>query len=80
MLKTAEPRKGRNGVGGNSKAGRGGSEIDDDEVDSSKIEVDEVGKKVQKTTKSKNLSKSKKAARPADFFISGAKLPFIKLS
>ena len=64
MLKTAEPRKGEVGVGGNSKAGRGGSKlderkIDDDEVDGDEVDDevdDEGGTKVQKLSTSKNLS------------------------
>ena len=58
MLKTVAPRKGKDRVGGDNKAGRGGSEMDDVEVNSSEVEVDEVGKKARKTSKSKNLSKS----------------------
>ena len=79
MLKTAKRRKGGDGVGGNSRVGRGGSEIDGNEVDGDEIEVDEVGKKVQKLSKSKNLSKSKKTVRFLDFLTSGAKLAFTKL-
>ena len=78
MLKTAEPRKGRDGIGGDSKAGRGGSKIDDVEIDGSEVEVDEVGKKARKTSKSKNLSKSQKTVG-SDFFTPGAKLAFTKL-
>ena len=48
MLKTAEPRKGGDGVGGDSRARRDESEIDGNKLDSSEVEVDEVGKKVQK--------------------------------
>ena len=58
MLKIAEPRKGGVGVGGDSKAGRGGSEMDDVEIDGGEVEVDEVGKKARKMFKFKNLSKS----------------------
>ena len=83
MLKTAKPRKGKNRVGGDSRAGHGGSEIDksrmdDVEVDDDKVEVDEVEKKARKISKSKNSSKSKKTVR-SDFFTSGAKLVFTKL-
>ena len=65
MLKTAEPKKGRVGVGGDNRAERVGNKIDRSgmdniKIDSSKVKVDEVGKKGRKTTKSKNLSKSKK--------------------
>ena len=60
MLKTlgsteskTRPGEGRVGVGGDSRAGHGGSEIDrseidDVEVESGEVVVDEVGKKVQK--------------------------------
>ena len=83
MLKTAEPRNGWDGVSSDSRAGRDGSKIDgsrmdDDEVDSGKVEVDEVGKKGPKTSKSKNLSKSKKMVR-LDFLTPGAKLAFTEL-
>ena len=71
------------GVGG-SRAVHGGSKIvrsriDNVEVDGGEIEVDEVGKKVQKLSKSKNLSKSKKMVRSSNFLTPGAKLAFIKL-
>ena len=85
MLKTsntklAKPGKDVVGVGGSSKTGRNGSRsrIDDSEVDGDKIEDDEIRKKVQKLSKSKNLSKSKKMVR-SDFFTPKAKLAFIKL-
>ena len=82
MLKTAEPKKGGNGVGGGSKARRGGSEIDGSridnvEVDGGEVEVDEVGKKAWKTSKSKNSSKFKMVG--SDFLTPGAKLAFTKL-
>ena len=57
MLKTAKARKSGDGVGGDSRVRRSGSEIDDVEVDGGEVEFDEVGKKVRKTSKSKNLSK-----------------------
>ena len=89
MLKTlstelAKPKKSGVGVGGNSKAGRGqskidGSEMNNVEVDGSEVEVDEVGKKIQKLSKSKNSSKSKKTVKFLDFLTSGAKLAFTKL-
>ena len=89
MLKTsstesAEPRKGVVGVGGGSRAGRdrGGidrSEMNDVEVDGGEVEVDEVGKKARKTSKSKNSSKSKKAVGLSDFLTPGAKLAFTEL-
>ena len=60
MLKIAEPRKGKVGVGDDSKARRShskidGSGIDDVEVDGSEVELDEVGKNGQKTSKSKKF-------------------------
>ena len=79
MLKTSRSTKpltrlgeGVVGVGSDSKARRDafkldGSEFDGDEVDSGEVEVDEIGKKVQKTTKSKNSSTSKKAIGPWTF-------------
>ena len=84
MLKIAEPRKGGVWVGGDSRAGRGGSEInrsrmDDVEVDGGEVEVDKVGKKVQKLFKSKNSSKSKITVRSLDFLTPKAKLVFTKL-
>ena len=89
MLKTLEgteskirPGEGGVGVGGSSRAGRGRSgigEMNDIEVDGGEIEVDEVEKKVHKSSKSKNLSESKKTIRSLDFFIFGAKLAFTKL-
>ena len=64
MLKTlstesAESRKGGIGIGGGSKAGRNRSELDCDEVYGGEVKGDEIGKKVQKTSKSKKSSKSK---------------------
>ena len=91
MLKTSEstqsktrPSESGVGVGGNSRARHAKSEIDrsgmdDVEVDGSEVEVDEVGKKFQKLSKSKNLSKSKKTVRSSDFLIPRAKLAFTKL-
>ena len=79
-----QPGEGGVRVDGDSKTGRGGSEIDgsrkdDVEVDGNEIEVDKVGKKVQKLSKSKNLSMSKKTIRSLDFFTPKAKLAFTKL-
>ena len=76
--KSAKPKKGGIGVDGDSRAGRGQSEIDgsrmdDVKVDGDKVEVDEVGKKVQ------NLSKSKKTLRSSNFFTPRTKLAFTKL-
>ena len=91
MLKTSEntklltqPGEGIVGVGGDSRAKQDTnkldeSEVDSDEFDGGEVEVDEVGKKVQKTTKSKNLSKSKKAVGPSNFLTPRAKLAFTKL-
>ena len=78
------PGEGRAQVIIDSRARRGrkkidGSGIDDVEVYGSEIEVDEVEKKVQKSSKSKNLSKFKKMVRSSDFLTPGAKLAFIKL-
>ena len=75
---SAEPRKGRVGVGGDSKARRCQNEIDENrmdgvEVDSGQVEVDEVGKKVQ------NSFKFKKTVRSLDFLTLGAKLAFTEL-
>ena len=80
MLKTAEPKKGGDEVGDNSRAGRDGidgSRMDDVEVDGSEVKIDEVGKKGQKTSKSKKSSKSKTVG--SDFLTLGAKLAFTKL-
>ena len=79
-----QPGEGGVGVGGDSRAGRGGNKIDRSgkdniEVDGGEIEVDEVEKKVQQLFKSKNLSKSKKTVRSSDFLTPGAKLAFTKL-
>ena len=81
MLKTAKPRKGKNGVGGDSGAKRDGNEndgdeVDDVEVDGSEVRDDEVGKKGRKMSKSKNSSKKTVGM---GFLTSGAKLAFTKL-
>ena len=73
------------GVGDDNKVGRGRnkldrSELDDGEVDGGEIEDNEVRKNVQKTSKSKNSSKSKKTVESSDFLTLGAKLAFIKLN
>ena len=83
MLKIAGLRKGGVGVGGDSRAERGGSkidrsEIDNVEIDSNEIKVDEIKKKDRKMSKSKNLSKSKIIV-VLNFLIPGAKLAFTKL-
>ena len=82
-IKSAKTKKGGAGVDDNSRARRDrnkldGSEIDDVEVDGNKVGNDEVEKKGQKTSKSKNLSKSKKRVG-SDFFTFGARLAFTKL-
>ena len=87
ILKTAEPKKGGVGVGGDSRARRGGSKlderrIDDDEVDGDEVDDeinDEGGTKVQKLSKSKSLSKSKKTVRSSEFLTPGAKQAFTEL-
>ena len=56
-----------------------GGEINGGEINGGEIRNDEVGKKVQKPSKSKNLSKSKKIVGFLDFLIPGAKLVFTKL-
>ena len=71
-------------IGGNSKAGGDKrnpdrSKLDGDDIDCNEVEDDEVGKRVQKTSKSKNPSKSKKTIKSSNFFISGAKLAFTEL-
>ena len=82
MLKTAEPKKGGDGVGSGSRAGRGGSKlrgrrrIDGDEVDDNEVD-DDVGTTAQKSSKSKNLSKSKEAE--SGFLTSGARKAFTEL-
>ena len=78
LTEDSQAQKGGDGIGGGSRAGRGGSEMDDVEVDGNEVEVDEVGKKAQNLSKSKNSSKSKKIVG-LDFLTLGAKLAFIKL-
>ena len=87
MLKTSvstepltRPGEGVVRVGGDSRAGRDGidgSGMDDVEVDGNEVEVDEIGKKGRKTSKSKKLSKSKTVG--SDFLTPGAKLAFTEL-
>ena len=81
---TIQPGESLVGVGGDSRAWQGrskfnrskldGVEVDGSKIDGIEVEDDEVGKKVQKRSKSKNLSKT-----TSDFFIFGAKLTFTKL-
>ena len=81
---TIQPEESGVEVGGNSKAGYDcrckldGSKIGRSEVDYVEIGDDKVGKKGQKTFKSKKLFKSKKTVR-SDFLTPGARLAFIKL-
>ena len=85
MLKTAEPRKGGVKVGVDSRAGRGGSKLDGRRTDNNEVDGNEVGNEfddnvgttVQKSSKSKNLSKSKKTE--SGFLTSGARKAFIEL-
>ena len=80
MLKTAKPRKSGDGLDDDSRARRNGideSGMNDVEVDGGEVEVDEIGKKGRKTSKSKKLSKSKTVG--SDFLTPGAKLAFTKL-
>ena len=77
-IKSAKLKKSGVGVGGDSKARRAGSKIDSGEFDSGKVEDYEIGKKVQKTSKSKNLTKFKKTVE-IDFLTPRAKLAFTKL-
>ena len=90
MLKTSgstesKIQPGDGGVGiGVSRAGLEGSKLDGselhgNEVDGGEVEDDEIGEKVQKRSKSKNSSKSKKTIRSLDFLTPGAKLAFTKL-
>ena len=72
-IKAAKLKKGGIRVGSDSKTRYDGSEFDRKEVGD-----DKVGKKVQKTFKSKKLFKSKKMIG-SDFFTTGARLVFIEL-
>ena len=87
MLKTlgstkSKTQSGEGKVGiGDSKVRRDdskldGSRINDGKLDGGEFGNDEVGKKVQKLSKSKNLSKKTVGS---DFFIPGARLAFIEL-
>ena len=86
MLKTSgsiksatQPGKGVVEIGGYNRAGRDKSKVDRSELDGGEVENNEVGKKVQKMSKSKNLFKFKKTVESLDFLISRAKLAFTKL-
>ena len=76
-IKLTESRKGVVEVGGNSRAGRGGSKIVDDKVDDEIKVDDKVGKKGRNLSKSKNLFKSKKIE--LSFLTFGTKMVFTKL-
>ena len=82
---TTQPGKGRLKVDGNGRAKRdgkcrlGGSEIDGGKVNGGEFGEDKVGRKSQKMSKSKLLSKSKKMVGSLDFFTPRAKLVFTKL-
>ena len=85
MLKTSgstesltQSGKGGVKVGGDSRARRNRNELDRWKVNSDEVENDEIEKKVQKLSKSKNLSKSKKTVG-SDFLTPKAKLAFTKL-
>ena len=67
-------------VGDSSKAGRDRRELDKNKVHSGKVGGGDgkIGKRVQKSSKSKNLSKSKKTVR-SDFLTPGTKLAFTEL-
>ena len=69
-----QPGKGGVGAGGSNRARRdgSGSRIDDGEIDGGKAGDDKVGKKVQKSFKSKKMVGS-------DIFTFRAKLAFTKL-
>ena len=80
-----QPGKGRVKIGSDSKARRDGrykfdrSKIGGNKIDSGEGRNDEVGKKSQKTSKSKNLFKSKKMIGSLDFFTPRVRLAFTKL-
>ena len=90
---TTQPGEGIVGIGGDTRARYNrnkldGSEIDESEIDSNEVngsKVDyKIRKKNQKTSKFKYLFKSKKSFKSKktfglDFFISRARLAFIKL-
>ena len=77
--KSVESRKGRVRIKSGSRARYDRSEIDGGEVNNIKIEDNKVRKKVQKTSKSKNSSKSKKMVGSLNFLILEAKLAFTEL-
>ena len=82
-IELAKSKNDRVGVGGDSRVGRNGSEIDESrmnnvEVDGGEVRDNKVRKKGRKTFKSKNLSKFKKTVE-SDVFTPGARLAFTKL-
>ena len=83
--KLAEPKKGVVGVGsGKEKHSNRAEPVGRDKIDDGKDRDNEVGKKGQKTSKFKNVFKSKKLSKSKktirlDFFILGARLTFTKL-
>ena len=79
-----QPKKSRVEVGNDSRAGHDKNKLNKSGIDSIEIDGGEVGnveveKKVQKTSKSKNLFKFKKSVESSDFFTPRAKLAFTKL-
>ena len=71
------------GIGSHNKAKHNGRyNFDRNKVDGGKSGDNgdnKVGKKYQKTSQSKNLSKSKKTVGSSDFFILGTRLAFTEL-
>ena len=78
-IELAKPRKSGVGVSDSSCLRRDRSEVNGGEVNSGEVKDNEIGNNVQKTSKSKNLSRFKKTLG-SDFFIFGAKLVFTELS
>ena len=80
MLKISKSTKSKTRLGkgkvgiGDSRVGHVKSKLDESELDVSKVEGNEFGKKVQKRSQFKNLSKS-----TLDFFTPETKLAFTKL-
>ena len=70
--------KGQVGFSGDSRARCNGNKLDGNKINGDKVGDNKVKKKVQKLSKSKNLSKSKKTLE-SNFFIFRARLAFIKL-
>ena len=75
---TIQPEKIKIEVDGDNRARRDGKcKFDRNKIDGGKSRDDKVGKKSQKKSKSKYLSKSKKMVGSLDFFTFRAKLVFI---